>query len=84
MKPSPSWEAAICVSTQELPSNLWNSKVHYRVHNSPPMIPILSQIETVHTTASYLSKIHFNITHSPTSWSSYWSLSFWLSHQYPM
>jgi hypothetical protein len=27
------------------------------------------------------SKIHFNIIHPPTSSSSYWSLSFWLSHQ---
>jgi hypothetical protein len=29
-----------------------------------------------------LSKIHFNIVNSPTSWSSRWSLSFRLSHQY--
>jgi hypothetical protein len=28
-------------------------------------------------------KIHFNIVHPPTSWSSQWSLTFWLSHQYP-
>jgi hypothetical protein len=28
--------------------------------------PILSQINLVHTTPSYLSKIHFNITHPPT------------------
>jgi hypothetical protein len=27
-------------------------------------------------------KIHFDIVHTPTSWSSQWSLSFWLSHQY--
>jgi hypothetical protein len=31
-----------------------------------------------------LSKIHFNIVHSPTFWSSQWCLSFWLSHQYPI
>jgi hypothetical protein len=30
-----------------------------------------------------LSMIHFNSVHPPTSWSSYWSLSFWLS-QYPI
>jgi hypothetical protein len=29
-------------------------------------------------------KIHFNIVHPPTSLSSYWSLSFSLSHQYPI
>jgi hypothetical protein len=31
-----------------------------------------------------LSKIHFNIVHPPTSWSSQWSVSSCLSHQYPM
>jgi hypothetical protein len=33
---------------------------------------------------SYLSKIHFNIVHPLTSWSSQWYLSFWISHQYPI
>jgi hypothetical protein len=31
-----------------------------------------------------LSKINCNIVHPPTSWSSQWSLSFYLSHQYPI
>jgi hypothetical protein len=31
----------------------------------------------------HLSKINFNIVHRPAPWSSPWSLSFWLSHQYP-
>jgi hypothetical protein len=33
----------------------------------PPPAPILSQINLIHTIPSYLSKIHFNIIHPPTS-----------------
>jgi hypothetical protein len=47
----------------------------------PSPVPILSQINPVHTTPSCLSKIHSNIILPPTSRSSQWSLSFWLSHQ---
>jgi hypothetical protein len=56
MELSPSWEAANCAAIQELPSVLWNRKVHYRVHKSPPLVPILSQIDPIHTIPSYLSR----------------------------
>jgi hypothetical protein len=68
MKLNPSWEAANCAVTQELRNILQNPKVHYRVHKIHPLAPTLSQINPIHP------KIHFNIVHPPTPWSSQWSL----------
>jgi hypothetical protein len=66
---SSSWEADSFAATQELPSILWNPKVHYRVHKSPPLVPILSQIDPVHTISFYLRSILITV-HPPMTWSS--------------
>jgi hypothetical protein len=48
--------------------------VHYRVHNSPPTISVLSQMHSFHKFQSHFPKIHYNIIISSKSSSSELSL----------
>jgi hypothetical protein len=52
-------------ATLEIPSIYGTPKVHYRIHKSSPLVPILSQTNPVLTTPLYPFKLYPNIVHPP-------------------
>jgi len=76
-----SWEGNSCSASHEIPLVLRNKKVHYCVHKSLPLIPILSQLNLVSRFATYFIMNHSGTILIYTSRSSERSLPFRFSDQ---
>lgn len=63
MDQSPSCIAGITSTGQETLHLLWSRKVHYHVHNSPPPLPIVSQMNFVQFKIHFLLFFHLRHGH---------------------
>jgi hypothetical protein len=80
MEHGPSWKANRFAASPEFPHILLNPKVHYRIHNCPLPVPIMSQLNPVHTPTSHTPKIQLIIIFLSMPGSIQWSLSLRLPH----
>jgi hypothetical protein len=81
MQQNPSWDTSRSSASLKIPQIVWNLKAHYCIHKNPPLFPILSQMNLVHTIPSYFCNICFNIILQFTPKSYKWSPSFRFPHQ---
>jgi hypothetical protein len=61
MQQNSSWEADSHSANQEIPGIIRSPTVHYRVHNSPPLVPMLCQMNPIHNFPLYFPNIHSDI-----------------------
>jgi hypothetical protein len=70
------WKTGSHSACQKISCFFMDPKVHYRVHKSPPLDPILSQLNPISLIDPYLLKVQLNVILPPTPTSSQWSLTF--------
>lgn len=57
MEQSPSREDKRSSATPDFPRILWNAMVYCRLHKSPPPVPLLGQINSIHVPSNFLKSI---------------------------
>ena len=80
---SPSWGPKRFSATEEITCILHIPKVHYRMHKSPSLAPVLSLINSVHAPEYSFYYAHFNILPCTLRYSM-WSLFMRFPHQNPV
>ena len=80
---SPSWGPKRFSATKEITCILHIPKVHYRMHKSPSLAPVLSLINSVHAPEYSFYYAHFNILPCTLRYSM-WSLFMRFPHQNPV
>ena len=84
MEKSQSWEPNLLLACQDILLISWNHNVLYHIYKYPPPVPILSQLNPVHSPTSHFLKIYLNIILPSMSGHSKWSLSFRFPYQNPV
>jgi hypothetical protein len=82
MQQSPSSETNSPWGSQEILRLLQNRKVHYHVHTSPSLVPILSQMRPIHAFLIYFVKTNSGTILPSASRSSEWYLPLKFSDQH--
>jgi hypothetical protein len=55
------WKVHVTQYLKNILLSLWNPKFHNCVHQSPPLDPILSQLNPVRPIDPYLPKVYLNV-----------------------
>jgi hypothetical protein len=74
MGSSTTGEANSHSASQEMPRPSRKPNLHYRIHKSQPLIPILTQMNPIHNFLIYSTKTHTKIVLASTPMSLDWSL----------